>query len=79
MFCTYFCSKWLPGDHYEGIPFVEAICLVGQNIPNHSEIVLIIRSDFLLFCSGPSGCVLNISGYFGFSKVVDLAESFKMS
>ena len=28
--------------------------------------------------SGPSVCVLKISRYFGFSKVVDLAESFRM-
>ena len=29
--------------------------------------------------SGPLGFVVNISRYFCFSKVVDLAESFKMS
>ena len=34
---------------------------------------------YIKVCSGPSGFVVNISRYFGFSKVVDLAESFKMS
>ena len=73
-----FWSTWLPGDDYEGNPFVVANFLAGKTIFNHLETFLIIRSDFLFLCSGPSGCVLNISRYFGFSKVVDLAESFRM-
>ena len=42
-------STWLPGYHYEGIPFVEVDFLAGQNIFNHSETSLIIRSVFCCF------------------------------
>ena len=45
MFCTYFWGRWLPGHHYEVIPCVDADFQAGQNITNHSETLLIIRSD----------------------------------
>ena len=32
----------------------------------------------MVFCLGPAGFVPNISMIFGFSNVVDLAESFRM-
>ena len=40
---------------------------------------VIIRSVFFIVLFGPFGGVLDVSRYFGFSKVVDLAESFKIS
>ena len=58
------------------------------NIYGHVYIYIYIYQDFfgpfggVLNISryfGPFGFVVNISRYFRFSKVVDLAESFKMS
>ena len=77
MFCTYFWSRWLLGDHYEGIPFVDADFWARQNITNHSETLLIIRSDAggLRPPDPPAIMMFFPSEY---AKKLDLAETIRM-
>ena len=67
-----------PEDDQEGIPFVGGGFQACKTITNHSETFLITRSVIFAVLFGPFGGVPHISRYFGFSTVVDLAESFRM-
>ena len=47
MLCTYVSLYWLPGNDYEGLPFVQAKFWAGQDIFDDSETFLIIGSNLV--------------------------------
>ena len=86
--CPPKCARWT----YGAIPFIELMgrshmyiyidiwTFIFIYIYIWTYIFRALRGSWSIYegTSGPSGFVVNISRYFGFSKVVDLAESFRM-